>query len=58
MVMSCLKGESEVKKKAAKFECEKCGAAAKKKGSVCKPIKLEQSDSPEKKDKKNKKKKK
>ena len=56
--MSCLKGESEVKKKAAKFECEKCGAAAKKKGSVCKPIKLEQSDSPEKKDKKNKKKKK
>ena len=56
--MSCLKGESEVKKKAARFECEKCGAAAKKKGSVCRPVKLEVSGEPEKKDKKGKKKKK
>lgn len=40
--MGCLKGESEVKKKAAKFECEKCGAAVKKKSHACKPVKLEQ----------------
>ena len=56
--MSCLKGESEVKKKAAKFACEKCGAAAKKKGHVCKPVKLEEADKKEKSDKKGKKKKK
>lgn len=56
--MSCLKGESEVKKKAAKFECEKCGAAAKKKGSVCKPVKLAAADKPVQKDKKGKKEKK
>lgn len=54
--MGCLKGESEVKKKVARFECEKCGAAAKKKGNVCKPVKLDSSESPEKKAKKGKKK--
>ena len=36
----CLKGESEVKKKAAKFACEKCGAKSEKKGHLCKPEKL------------------
>jgi hypothetical protein len=36
----CLKGESEVKKKDAKFECGKCGARAEKKSHVCKPEKL------------------
>ena len=59
--MGCLKGESEVKKKAAKFECEKCGAAAKKKSHLCKPHKLDELDSTgesEKKAKKAKKKKK
>jgi len=53
--MGCLKGESEVKKKSAKFECEKCGAAVKKKGNVCKPVKLESATEPDKKDKKDKK---
>ena len=38
--MGCLKGESEVKKKAAKYQCGKCGAAVKKKDHVCKPIKV------------------
>jgi predicted RNA-binding Zn-ribbon protein involved in translation (DUF1610 family) len=54
VVMGCLKGESEVKKKAAKFECAKCGAKAKKKDHVCKPVKLEapQKNSPEDKTKK------
>lgn len=36
----CLKGESEVKKKDAKFECGKCGARVEKKAHVCKPEKL------------------
>ena len=36
----CLKGESEVKKKAAKFACEKCGARTDQKSHVCKPKKL------------------
>lgn len=35
----CLKGESEVKKKDARFECSKCGAAAAKKDHLCKPEK-------------------
>ena len=38
--MGCLKGESEVKKKDAKFECGKCGARVEKKSHVCKPEKL------------------
>jgi len=38
--MSCLKGKSEIKKKEAKVACEKCGAVAKKKDQVCKPVKL------------------
>lgn len=38
--MGCLKGESEVKKKDAKFECGKCGAFVGKKGHVCKPVKM------------------
>lgn len=29
--MSCLKGTSQVKKKDAKFVCDKCGAQVKKK---------------------------
>lgn len=36
----CLKGESEVKKKDARFECGKCGAKTDKKSHVCKPEKL------------------
>jgi predicted RNA-binding Zn-ribbon protein involved in translation (DUF1610 family) len=35
----CLKGESEVKKKAAKFACDKCGARSDKKDHLCKPEK-------------------
>jgi len=55
--MSCLKGESEVKKKAASYACDKCGAAAKKKSHLCKPVKLAEADKGEKKGKKGKKKK-
>ena len=58
VAMGCLKGESEAKKKAAKFACEKCGAAVKKKGSVCKPVKLEGANKAEEKSKKSKKSKK
>ena len=54
--MGCLKGESEVKKKDAKFACGKCGAAVKKKSHACKPVKLELVEKGEKKDKKEKKK--
>ncbi len=53
--MSCLKGESGKTKKTAKFTCEKCGAATKKKGSVCKPVKLDGEGAPEKPEKKEKK---
>jgi hypothetical protein len=53
--MSCLKGESEAKKKEARFACEKCGAAAKKKSHVCKPVKLDDQDGEQKKEKKDKK---
>lgn len=52
--MSCLKGESEVKKKEAKFACGKCGAMVKKKSHVCKPVKAEESAKKEKKKEKNK----
>lgn len=38
----CLKGDSEVKKKDAKFECGKCGARTDKKSHVCKPEKLKE----------------
>lgn len=38
--MGCLKGESEVKKKEARFECSKCGALTSKKGHACKPVKV------------------
>lgn len=38
--MGCLKGESEVEKKEAKFECSKCGALVGKKSHICKPVKL------------------
>ena len=38
----CLKGESEIKKKDAKFECGKCGARTEKKSHVCKPQKIKQ----------------
>jgi hypothetical protein len=36
----CLKGESEVKNKKARFECEKCKAKTAEKSHVCKPKKL------------------
>lgn len=36
----CLKGESEAKKKDAKFACEKCGARTEKQSHVCKPEKI------------------
>jgi len=36
----CLKGDSEVKKKEAKFKCEKCGALTDKKKHICKPEKI------------------
>ena len=38
--MGCLKGTSLVKKKEAKFICDKCDARAQKKVQVCKPVKL------------------
>ncbi len=38
--MGCLKGESDKKHKGAKFTCDKCGAAAKKKAHVCQPVEL------------------
>lgn len=56
--MGCLKGESEVEKKAAEFECSKCGGLTNKKGHACKPVKIKASDKDGKKDKKSKKKKK
>lgn len=37
---NCLKGKSLVKKKAAKFICDKCSARVQKKDQVCKPVKL------------------
>lgn len=37
---SCLKGKSLVKKKDAKFICDKCAARVQKKDQVCKPVKL------------------
>ncbi len=42
--MSCLKGTSLVKKKDAKFTCEKCEALVQKKNHVCKPVKLKSKD--------------
>jgi len=38
--MSCLKGTSQVKKKDAKFVCDKCGAQVKKKAQVCRAVKV------------------
>ena len=55
--MGCLKGESEVKKKEAKFACDKCGAAAKKKSHVCQPVKVDEVGKTGKKGEKGKKKK-
>ena len=52
--MGCLKGESEVKKKGAKFECGKCGAKTSKKGHVCKPVEIAESKKSTSKDGKNK----
>jgi hypothetical protein len=54
----CLKGESEVKKKDAKFACGKCGAKAEKKSHVCKPEKLKSEKKGEKKENKKENKKK
>jgi hypothetical protein len=53
--MSCLKGESEVKKKDARYACDKCGAATEKKSHVCKPVKLAEASKADKKGKKGKK---
>ncbi len=36
----CLKGESEVKKKAATYACEKCGAKTDNKSHLCEPQKI------------------
>jgi len=54
----CLKGQSEVEKRGARYACEKCGAAAAKKDHLCKPEKLseDKKDRPDKKEKKPKKK--
>jgi len=53
----CLKGESEVKKKEAKFACGNCGALSDDKGHLCKPEKLKKDkDKHKEKDKKKKKK--
>jgi len=57
MMGKCLKGESEVKKKDAKYTCEKGGAGSAKKDHLCKPEKLSGEKVP-KKDKKEKQKKK
>ena len=54
----CLKGESEVKKKDAKFACGKCGAKAEKKSHVCTPEKLKSEKKGEKKEDKKENKKK
>lgn len=64
----CLKGESEVKKKDAKYTCAKCGAAAAKEDHLCQPEKVvaekkgskdkKEKDKKVKKDKKKKEKKK
>lgn len=43
--MSCLKGESKVKKKEAEYVCKKCGAMAKKKQQVCKAVPLKKAKS-------------
>lgn len=37
---NCLKGKSLVKKKDAKFICDKCAAQVQKKDQVCRPVKL------------------
>lgn len=42
--MSCLKGTSKVKKKEAKFVCDKCGANVKKKDQVCRAVKIKKTD--------------
>jgi len=55
--MGCLKGDSEVKKKDARFACDKCGATVKKKSHVCHPVKVAEPGKGEKKGKKEKKKK-
>ena len=35
--MGCLKGKSKTEAKPGEYQCEKCDAAAKKKGDLCKP---------------------
>ncbi|MHB1400542.1 MAG: hypothetical protein ACYDAI_18640 [Trichloromonadaceae bacterium] len=41
---SCLKGKSENKPKEGAYQCDKCGAVAKKKDHLCKPEKLSKKD--------------
>jgi len=38
--MGCRKGKDEDKPKPGRFTCKKCGAASKKKSSLCKPKKI------------------
>ena len=42
--MTCLHGESEVKKGKARFVCKRCGAMTDRKGHVCKPKKVKSPD--------------
>ena len=43
-LVTCLHGESEVKKSKARFACKRCGAMTDKKGHVCKPEKTKKKD--------------
>jgi len=52
----CLKGESEVKKKEAKYTCGKCGGRTAIKDHVCKPEPVKPAKEKHKKDKGGKKK--
>ncbi len=52
----CLKGESEVSKSKAKYECKKCGARSDKKDHVCKPKKVKKDKDKDEDGKKGKKK--
>lgn len=38
--MGCRKGKSKCSWKPGRYVCSKCGAVVRKKGSVCKPVKI------------------
>jgi hypothetical protein len=44
----CLKGVSEVSKKKATHQCQRCSAYSDTKGHLCKPVKLGDSKKPKK----------